>query len=67
MCIFSVPPSAASCDFSNEDFCDWKTLSGKASWSIQSGASDTHYVGPLADHSTGWVLLIGFTSWTNTS
>ncbi|XP_071520606.1 MAM and LDL-receptor class A domain-containing protein 1-like [Panulirus ornatus] len=49
----TVPPMAASCDFSDQNFCEWRSIPGDVTWSVLSGVAGTHYVGPLADHTTG--------------
>ncbi|KAG7165102.1 MAM and LDL-receptor class A domain-containing protein 2-like 3 [Homarus americanus] len=49
----TVPPSIASCDFSDKTFCNWENIPGSVTWSIQNSSSNTHHVGPLMDHTTG--------------
>ncbi|KAK7069138.1 hypothetical protein SK128_025177 [Halocaridina rubra] len=48
-----LPPSQASCDFSNQNFCEWRLDASGIVWNIVQGIGNTHSVGPLADHTTG--------------
>lgn len=44
-----------SCNFSDENFCDWHHGGGDVLWLLESNIWSTHDVGPLVDHTTGSV------------
>lgn len=50
--MLTVIADELSCSFSDNNFCQW-TRVGDILWQIETNIYDTHYVGPLSDHTTG--------------
>ncbi|XP_068217643.1 MAM and LDL-receptor class A domain-containing protein 1-like [Palaemon carinicauda] len=47
------PSSIANCDFSEQTFCEWKNEEGHLKWTTKKYPKGTHFVGPIADHTSG--------------
>ena len=53
MFMLTVSMDQVSCNFSSETFCDWLPVGGDVVWVLRDFISDTHAVGPIADHTAG--------------
>ncbi|CAL4083112.1 unnamed protein product, partial [Meganyctiphanes norvegica] len=49
----TVSPNMMSCNFDNQDFCNWQVPPGDVKWDLSNSLQGTNHLGPIMDHTTG--------------